>query len=115
MNLFIKVTLAIVLFVVTSYHLYFYITPSLTVINYTEHLISKAKVSLPSSHLNFGSIKHHQENTLYYSLTQDNGSYNYSFNISEEVITGSCGYLTNNEFNKRFVITVKQNNQIDCR
>ena len=114
MNLLIKITLAILFFAIASYYLYFYISPSVTVINKSEHLITKASVSLPKSNLNFGSLEHKQENTLYYSLAQDDGSYNYSFKIGGKVITGSCGYLTNNEINKRFVITVSESNLIGC-
>jgi len=115
MNLFIKITLVILFFVITSYYLYFYISPSVTVINETEQLIAKVNVSLPKSNLNFGSIKHNQKNTIYYSLAQDDGSYNYSFKIGSKVITGSCGYLKNNEINKRLVITVRKRQLIDCR
>lgn len=102
-------------FVIAAYYLYFYISPSVTVINDTEQLIAKASVSLPKSNLDFGSIKHNQKNTLYYSLEQDDGSYNYSFTIDNKVITGACGYLKNNEINKRLVITVRKRSLIDCR
>ncbi len=114
MNLLIKAILSTLLFVITAYSLYFYISPSVTVINRSEHLITKASVNLPMSHLNFGSIEHKHTNTIYYSLSQNDGSYQYSFKIADEVITGTCGYLTNNEINKRWVITVSKSNRIYC-
>jgi hypothetical protein len=114
MNLLIKITVAILLLVIASYYLYFFINPSVTVINESDNVITKAIVSLPESCLNFGSIEHKQENTIYYSLSQNDGSYNYSFKIDSKIITGTCGYLKNNEFNKRFVITVSKSNLVGC-
>ncbi|MCW8833877.1 MAG: hypothetical protein OQK03_11190, partial [Colwellia sp.] len=105
MNLLIKTIATLLFLVVASYYLYFFINPSVTVINESESVITEAIVSLPKSRLNFGSIEVKQKNTLYYSLSQNDGSYRYTFNINDKIITGACGYLTNNEFNKRFVIT----------
>lgn len=114
MHLFIKIILTIVFFVIASYYLYFFISPSVTVINGSASLITQASVSLPNSNLNFGSIEHKKTNTIYYSLAQNDGSYHYLFEIDGEIITGNCGYLTSNEFNKRFVITVSKSKLIDC-
>ena len=114
MNLLIKITVAIFSFVITSYYLNFFINPSVTVKNDSDNVITKAIVSLPGSRLNFGSIDTRQENTIYYSLSQNDGTYNYSFKTDSKIITGICGYLTNNELNKRFVITVSKNNLVDC-
>ncbi len=114
MNLLVKVTATILFIVISSYYLYFYITPSVTVINKSESVITKVSVSLPKSNLNFGSIELEQENTIYYSLSQNDGSYNYSFSINSKIISGSCGYITNNELNKRFVITVSKSNLVGC-
>ncbi len=114
MNLLVKITVTILFLVIASYYLYFYITPSVTVINKSEYVITKVNVSLPKSNLNFGSIELEQANTIHYSLSQHDGSYNYSFNIGGKLITGACGYLTNNELNKRFVITVSKRNLVGC-
>lgn len=103
------------MFIVTaSYYLYFYITPSVTVVNKSEYLITEANVKLPKNNLNFGSIELEQANSIHYSLSQQDGSYNYSFKIGSKIITGTCGYLTNSEFNKRFVIIVSKNNMVGC-
>lgn len=114
MNLFVKITAIISFLVIASYYLYFYITPSVTVINKSEYVITKVNVTLPNSNLNFGSIALEQANTIHYSLSQHNGSYKYSLNIGGKLITGVCGYLTNNEFHKRFVITVNKRSLVGC-
>lgn len=114
MNLFVKITILLLLVCIGSYYLYFYITPNVTVVNKSENVISNVNVSLLNSNLNFGTIELEQENTIYYSLSQSDGSYNYSFSIDRKIISGSCGYITNNEFNKRFVITVSESNQVAC-
>ncbi|MBQ4837108.1 MULTISPECIES: hypothetical protein [Pseudoalteromonas] len=114
MNQLIKITVAIPFIAIAFYHLYFFIKPSVTVINESDNAITEAIVRLPESRLNFGSIGRKQENTIYHSLSQNDGSYNYSFKIDGKTITGSCGYLTNNEFNKRFMITVSKRNRISC-
>ena len=114
MNLLVKITITIFLLVIASYYLYFYFTPSVTVINKSEYVITKVNVSVPKSNLNFGSIELEQVNTIYYSLSQHDGSYNYSLNIDGKLITGACGYLTNNELNKRLVITVSKRNLVGC-
>ncbi|WP_155250823.1 hypothetical protein [Pseudoalteromonas luteoviolacea] len=114
MNQLIKITVAIPFIVIAFYHLYFFIKPSVTVINESENVITEAIVRLPESRLNFGSIGHKQENTIYHSLSQNDGSYNYSFKIDGNTITGTCGYLTNSEFNKRFVLIVSKSNLVGC-
>jgi len=114
MNLLFKITIAVLFIVTASYYLYFYITPSVTVVNKSEYSITEVNVKLPKSNLNFGSIELEQVNSVHYSLSQQDGSYNYSFKIGNEVITGTCGYLRNNEFNKRFVITVSKSNMVGC-
>ena len=114
MNLLNKITVALLFLVIASYYLYFFINPSVTVINESDNIITKAIVSLPESRLNFGSIEYKQENTIHHSLSQNDGSYNYLFQIDGKTITGTCGYLTSNEFNKRFVITVSKSNLVGC-
>ncbi|RHW74558.1 hypothetical protein [Colwellia sp. RSH04] len=114
MNLLVKITAAILFLVIAFYYLYFYITPSVTVINKSDYVITRVNVTLPESNLNFGSIELEQANTIHYSLSQHDGSYKYSFNIGGKLIAGACGYLTNNELNKRFVITVNNKSLVDC-
>lgn len=114
MNLLVKITILLLLVCIGSYYLYFYITPNVTVVNKSENVISNVNVSLLNSNLNFGTIEFERENTIYYSLSQSDGSYSYSFSIDRKMVSGSCGYIANNEFNKRFVITVSESNQVAC-
>lgn len=57
MTLFIKIAITILFFVIASYHLYFFIPPSVTIKNLSNNVITKVNISLPKSHLNFGAIK----------------------------------------------------------
>jgi len=115
MKLLVKMTIVICFLLISAYYLYFYISPSITVINKSDHIITEVNVKLPKSRLSFGSIELGQMNTIYYSLKQNDGSYHYSFKLAGKIITGTCGYLTSHEFNKRFEITVSKSNQILCK
>ena len=115
MNQLTKLTIVILLLFISAYYLYFYITPSVTVINKSENAITEVNIQLPQSNLSFGSIELGQKNTIHYSLSQQqDGSYRYSLKIGNKVTKGACGYLTNNEYNKRFIITVNKNNMLSC-
>jgi len=114
MRLLLKIIISALCIVVAAYYLYFYITPSVTVKNNSLDVITNINVKLPVNNLDFGSIEVDQANSIHYSLNQPEGSYNYSFKIGSKTITGSCGYLTNSEFNKRFVITVSRSNTVTC-
>ncbi len=114
MSLLFKIIIVTLFIVTASYYFYFYITPSVTVVNKSVYLITDMNVKLPKNNLNFGSIEPEQENSIYYSLSQQDGSYDYSFKIGSKIKIGTCGYLTNSEFNKRFVITVSKSNMVGC-
>jgi hypothetical protein len=114
MRLLFKIFSAISFIVVAAYYLYFYVGPSVTFLNKSEYLITEVNVRLPENNLNFGSIEVNQKNSIHYSLPQPDGNYIYSFKLDRRIITGSCGNLTNYEFNKRFVITVNKNNMVAC-
>jgi len=115
MKLLLKITIAFILIFSASYQLYFYISPSVTVKNESSHIITAANIKLPKSNLNFGSIERGQMNTIYYELSQSDGSYQYSLRLADKTITGNCANLTNNEINKRFVITLDKRNFVSCR
>jgi hypothetical protein len=65
-------------------------------------------VKLPESNLNFGNVEQGKENTIHYELSQNDGSYQYSFKLSNKIVAGKCGNLTTNEINKRFVLMVNK-------
>lgn len=101
------------------YHAYFFVLPSVTVINLSDSTIQNARVELPSSGMGFGKINMGEENTIHYELEQLDGTYRYRIELAPEglpgkVLTGECGYVTNNEVNKRFVLEVA-NNKVECR
>ncbi len=114
MKLFIKIIMSTFALFVASYYLYFYISPSVTVMNKSALEVIEANVTLPTNNLNFDSINSGQENTIHYSLSQQDGAYKYSINLANETLSGTCGYLTNNEMNKRFVITINKNKRVSC-
>lgn len=99
------------LILVTAYYGTFYVMPSVTVINNSGTSIESATVNLPSSYLDFGPISHGKTNTIHYSLKQVDGIYEYSFDFADgESINGKCGYVTQNEINKRvsFIVSKKK-------
>ena len=81
--------------------------PSITVINNSGAEIESATINLPSSNLDFGPISDGQSNTLHYSLDQADGVYKYQFDFVDELlIEGECGYVTQDEINKRVSLII---------
>lgn len=78
---------------------------------------AQAKIDLPGSHLDFGFIASGSSNALRYLLTQPlDGAYRYTGKLPHSVeIIGSCGYVTNHEFNKPVVIAIKSDKQLSCK
>jgi len=109
-----KISTVILFLVVSAYYLYFYISPNVSVINQSENRISNINVRLTESNMDFGSLEPGETNTIYYSLFQKEGSYQYSIEVGDERITGFCGYITKYEFNKRFVVSVSKRKQVSC-
>ncbi|REL29806.1 hypothetical protein [Thalassotalea euphylliae] len=105
-------------FAAIVYHLYFFIQPSVTITNNSQYVIEKASVTLPNSHLNFGTIAPNNTNTIYYALDQNDGSYLYQFTLKAPLareITGECGYVTHGQYHKRVSITLTANLTWDCQ
>ncbi|NMP17721.1 hypothetical protein [Thalassotalea sp. Y01] len=87
-----------------------YVMPSITIVNNSGSVISGAKVYLADNRLDFGEIDVARSNTLQYSLEQKDGVYRYIFTIADgDTLSGECGYVTNNEYGKRVIITVNTN------
>lgn len=116
MKLVYKIALSAVALLVVIYHASFFILPSITIVNNSENSITQVAINLPSSRLDFGSIANGASNTLHYALTQkQDGVYRYKINIANAVEdNGSCGYVTNNEINKRVIITVHKDKSVTC-
>lgn len=116
MKLLYKIVFSVVTLLVVIYYSSFYVLPSITIVNDSAAGVALAEIDLPASHLDFGSIAGGSSNALHYSMTQPkDGAYSYTIKFTDSVeITGSCGYVTDNEFNKRVVITIESNNQARC-
>ncbi|MDQ9092058.1 hypothetical protein RC083_10705 [Pseudoalteromonas haloplanktis] len=116
MKLLFKIALSVLTLLVVLYWSSFFILPAITIVNYSGATIAQAEIDLPNSHLDFGAISNGASNTLHYSLAQQqNGVYNYTFITAKSVANhGSCGYVTNNEINKRVVISVHKDNRVTC-
>jgi hypothetical protein len=109
-KVFLLSVIALLAILVGVYYGSFYVMPSITIINNSGVTIESAKVRLPNSNLDFGSVESVQKSTLHYYLSQNDGEYEYKFIFSDDVsIAGACGYLTKNEINKRVSITVTPN------
>ncbi|TLU66157.1 hypothetical protein FE810_05405 [Thalassotalea litorea] len=116
MKLLFKIAFSVVAILTALYCASFYILPSVKIVNNSGAEIAQAKVTLPSSQLDFGSISSGESNTLHYSLSQQHdGVYTYEFFSANSVAyRGSCGYVTSNEINKRVVITVQKGKLVTC-
>lgn len=116
MKLLYKTVFSLLTLLIVIYYSSFYVLPSISIVNSSTVGIAQAEVDLPASHLDFGSIAGGSSNALHYSLTQPkDGVYSYTIKFTDSVeITGSCGYVTDNELNKRVVITVETDYQIRC-
>ena len=110
----IKITTITILLCLLLYYLSFWVLPSVTVTNNSNALISHARVDLPNSGLDFGKLPSNTENSIHYQLAQLDGQYHYKITLSNgKTFEGSCGYVTQNQINKRTVITV-EDNQVNC-
>ncbi|GGA68968.1 hypothetical protein GCM10011369_08250 [Neiella marina] len=114
MKLVLKVVAVVVSAAVVLYHGYFYVLPSVTVINNADITISNARVELPNSGLDFGSIEAKGKNTIYYSLEQSDGQYQFHITMADgAILSGRCGYVTNSEIHKRVRLLVTAD-QVSC-
>jgi hypothetical protein len=114
MKLITKMVISVLVIIVVAYYGSAFIMPSVTIINKSGEVVTLVEVALPNSNLNFGSLADGEENTLHYFLEQSDGVYHYQFK-SSVVVSGSCGYVTNNEIHKRVIITLNKNNEVVCR
>ncbi|WP_448552909.1 hypothetical protein [Thalassotalea montiporae] len=108
---------AILVLLAIVYQTYFFIQPSVTITNNSPYVIEKASVTLPNSHLNFGTIAPNNTNTIYYALDQKDGGYLYQFTLNAPLareIAGECGYVTHSEYHKRVSVTLAANLSVDC-
>jgi hypothetical protein len=116
MKLLYKIVFSVVTLLVVIYYSSFYVLPSISIVNGSAVEVAQAEIDLPGSHLDFGSIASGSSNALHYALTQPlDGVYRYTIKFTDSVEThGSCGYVTDKEFNKRVVISIESDKQVSC-
>jgi len=116
MKLIIKILLLFFSLLVAIYYGYMYILPSVTVVNQSGVAIMSSSIQLPNNYLDFGKINNKQQNTLYYSLSQQDGDYQYVFILENgEKVTGRCGYVTNNQIHLRATMIISQDLKVACK
>lgn len=115
MKLLIKIILFAISLLLITYYAIMFIMPSITIVNNTGITIEQADVALPTNHLDFGTIANMKQNTLHYALKQNDGSYQYIFKLKNStVISGNCGYVTQNEVHKRVSISINNKFDVIC-
>lgn len=91
------------------------LSPELILLNDTGLEIERAQVILPSSRVTFPSLKAGQRVTRYYQLEQQDGQYEYFVEFSnDELVEGSCGYITAHEAGKRMLLHVQGPDKVQC-
>lgn len=101
---------------VVAYYGSAFVMPSITVVNRSGETVEQVEVALPSSNLNFGSLVADEQNTLHYTLKQNDGAYHYTIKLGNSpIFQGTCGYVTKNEIHKRVIITLKENYKVVCK
>ena len=115
MNAVIKTSILVFALAVATVTIGIILMPSVTVENLTKFEVLEADINVPSSEMNFGTIRPGQKNTIYYPLGQSDGTYKYRFVFKNGfALQGSCGYVTGNEVRKRFEIKIKNGNEVIC-
>jgi hypothetical protein len=110
-----KLVIAMLTVLVVAYYGSAFVMPSITIVNNSGHTVEQIEIALPSSNLNFGSLMTGEQNTLHYTLRQNDGAYHYKFKHEDSsIFRGTCGYVTKNEIHKRVIITLKKNNEVVC-
>jgi len=89
--------------------------PRVIVDNLSLEQVYSVTVQLPSSKLEFGSIKKGSMKIIYYAINQSDGTYNYAVEYADgEKVSGECGYITSNEIGKSFLLTLRPERVITC-
>ena len=97
------------------YETYFILMPQVKIENISGELVKYVEVTLPSSNLVFGPIAMGSIHTIYYSLDQGDGTYQYRvvYEAGGET-AGECGYVTANEIGKSYLFTLRPGLVITC-
>jgi hypothetical protein len=95
--------------------LYFMAMPEIVVTNSSGIDIKVVTIELPKNRIVFDTILNKESSTIYYNLSQPDGSYKYTITFeSEKIIRGECGYITNSEVGKVFHLTINNMKEVTC-
>ena len=92
------------------------VSPEIVVSNESSSTIEEVVIQLPSNRVVFGELPPGSESTIYYSVSQADGTYNYYVSLdNDDRRSGSCGYVTNSEFGKRLRLVVNADDEVECQ
>jgi hypothetical protein len=92
------------------------VSPEIVVANESSFTIDEAVIRLPSNRVVFGEVPPGSDSSIYNSVSQADGAYNYSVSLSNgNRLAGTCGYVTNAEFGKLLRLVVNADEEIECQ
>ena len=90
-------------------------SPEVVIVNQPSQHVTELIIKLPSNRLVFGSISPKSESRIFYSWSQEEGTYKYQVSFSGgSNQTGKCGYVTLYEIGKRLTLIVHADLTVTC-
>lgn len=87
--------------------LYFWVIPSVTIVNNADRIITSATLKLPNSTLSFDAIQAFAAVEIHHDLPLKDGTIHYLIMLNaNEPLKGNCGYLTPSMYGEHWTITV---------
>ncbi|MCP4412105.1 MAG: hypothetical protein GY808_06005 [Gammaproteobacteria bacterium] len=115
MNKILWVIVTIFALALFAIKLFFMAMPEVVVTNLSDVNIKTVTIKLSSSRIVFDDILTSESSSIYYSINQADGAYKYTILFeTDEIISGECGYLTQNEIGKIFRIDVINTTEVRC-
>lgn len=100
----------------TGWFGYLLVAPEISVANVGRTTIEELIVQLPSSRVTISELIPGADQSIYYSASQADGTYDYAVRFADgQELSGQCGYVTNSEFGKRFQLVVIGPDNAKCR
>jgi hypothetical protein len=89
--------------------------PRVVIENISGESIKSVEVNLPSNKLIFDHMPEGSIYTIYYSLNQSDGVYEYRVVYMDgDATVGECGYVTANEIGKSYRFTLRVERVVTC-
>lgn len=90
-------------------------SPEIEVRNAGAISIEEVVITLPSNRVVFGTIEPGAGSTIYYSVDQTDGVYQYSINFGDQVsLSATCGYVSSGGYGKRLRLVVHGSQRVEC-